>query len=227
MISDAHAAQGLDEMTLGDSGWPPVQYQCPKSSSKIDCHFSNFLAADAICLDSFFPFEALPFQDFITHDTSQPFQCTDKNTPLHFEPQYYGSSRDYGHTTLVASPALEEFNGIGSALDDKHPILNSRIMPNPLQNAFDSVQGRDDIAEIGATICSLIADHLKRLSGLSTTTATTTLLPAANDPLLAHNIHKSSRVPVDSRSHCASHRSNKAQRVVRSGNKHSKDMKMR
>lgn len=214
-------------MTLGDNGWPPFQYQFPKSSSKLDSHLSNFLAEDAVYSESLFPFEALPLQDFITYDTSQPFQCTDVDTPLHFDTQQYGPSHDYGRTSLVASPALGEFNGITSELNDKHPVLNSCVVPNPLQNPFDSVQGRDAVAEIGATICSLVADHLKRLSGMSTTTAATTLLPTANNPLPASNTHKSSRVLVESRSHCASRRSEKAQPVVSSGNKRAKDRKTR
>lgn len=217
MASHTRSAQELYELILSENGWSSFQNQSLKSSFNLGSHLSNFRAADATCFKSAFPFEASSPRDFIPHDMS--LQLAD---PELFEP-----SHDFGRTTDFASPSLEEFNGIGSGINERYPDHDNPSVSTPLQNAVSSIQGRDAIAEIGATICSLVADHLKRLSGLNSTTSTTTLLQAGNDAVLAPDLNNSSRLLVDSQGRRANHRSSKAQRVVNSGNNHGKNRGLR
>lgn len=227
----AHFSQELDELDeliLCESGWPSFQYQALECSPSLDRHPSNFLVPDATFYGSFPSFETSSFPAFITHDTPEPLQCTDEDTPLHFaDLQLYGSLHDFGRTTVVSSPAPGTFDVIGSAMNDYQPSADSSSVPTPLQNTVASMERRDDIAEIGATICSLIADHLKRLSGVSTAKATTTLPPARNEPLLGPDTRTPSRILVDSPGHRGSRRSSKTQRVANIGVKHANDRVMR
>lgn len=228
MILHTHSSQELDELILCESGWPSFQHMTLEGLSGLDSHPSDFLAPDPALFGGSSPFETPSFPAFITHDTPEPFQCTDQDMTLQLtDSQFYGSSHDSGRTTVVSSPAHGRVGDIGSAMNDNQPTVDSSSVSTSLQNAFASMEERDDIAEIGATICSLVADHLKRLSGLSTTRATATLLPTRNEPLLAPATRTSSRILVDFQGHRGRRRSSKTQKAANSGVKHAKDRVIR
>lgn len=224
MIIHAHSCQELDELILCGSGWPYFQYQTLGGSPSLDVFPSDFLAPDATVLGISVPFETSSLPGCIPHDTLEPFPCTDENVSLHFaDSQLYGSSQDSGRTTIVSSPTPGSLYGIGSAINDDQPTVDNSSVSVPLQNASASMQGRDDIAQIGATICSLVADHLKRLSDLSTTRETTTPVLATKEPHSAPDNGISRRIRFDSQGHRASHRSSKTQKVEKDGIKHAND----
>lgn len=213
MTSHTHSAQELYELTQSENGWSFFQNQSLKSPFNFDSHLSDFQAADATCFKSAFPFEAPSPLDFIPHDISLQFA----------DHELFGLSRDSGSTADVASPGLGEFNGIGGGVNERQPDLNNPSVSTPLQNALPSVQGRDSVAEVGATICSLVADYLKLLSGLNTSTSNTTLLQAENDTVSAPGPNNSSHILIDSQGRRVKYQSSKAQRVVKSGKKHGKN----
>lgn len=217
MTSHTHSALELYELTQSENGWSFFQNQSLKSPFNFDSHLSDFQAADATCFKSAFPFEASSPPDFIPYDMS--LQIAD--------PELLGLFQDSASTTDVASLALGEFNGIGGGVNERQPDLNNPSVSTPLQNAFSSVQGRDSVAEVGATICSLLADYLKLLSGLNTTTSNTTLLQAGNDDVSAPDPNNSSRILIDSQGRQVKHQSRKAQRVVNSGKNHGKNRGLR
>lgn len=217
MTSHTRSAQELYELTLSENGWSSFQNQSLKSPFNFDSHLSNFKAADATCFKSAFPFEASSCPEFIPHDLSLQFA----------DPELFGLSQDSERTTDVSSPALGEFNDIGNGVNERHPDLNNPSVSTPLQNAFYSVQGRDSVAEIGATICSLVADYLKLLSGLNTTTSNTTLLQAGNDAVSAPDLNNSRHSLIDSQGRRVKHPSIKAQIVIESGKRLGKNRGLR
>lgn len=217
MTFHTHSAQELYELTLSENDWSSFQSQCLKSPLNFDSHLSSFHVADATCFKSALPFEASSPSDFIPHGMSMQFA----------DPELFGSSQDSGRTNDVASPALGEFNGIGGGVNERQPDLNNPSVSTPLQNAFSSVQGRHSVAEVGATICSLVADYLKLLSGLNTSTSNTTLLQAGNEAVSAPDPNNSSLILIDSQGRRVKHQSVKAQKVVESGKKHGKNRGLR
>lgn len=224
MASQAQSAQELDELTLCESGWPVFQHpwQILENSSSNQIHLSNFLAPETTCFETFPLFETSNPPPATTHDTLEPFQCVDQNLPLHFgDPHLHRLSYGSGCNTVVPRPAPGRFCGSGSAVNDSHSTPDRPSVSSPLQRTFTTIQGSHDIADIGASICSLVAEQLKRMSGLSitqaSTLATTTPLPAGNDPLWPPDIRTSGRILVDSKGHKLSHRARKTQKKENSG----------
>lgn len=215
MALQGQSSQDLDELNLGESGWPPFQHQILASSSSTDSHLLNSLAPEVSSFEKFPRFETSRLPPSTTHDTPEPFQCIDQNWPLNFgDLQLHRLSYDSRCNTVVPIPVAGELYGSGSVVNDSQSILDSSIVPSPLQKSFAAMQGSHDIADIGATICSMVADHLKRLGGQRNTQSTTTPLPASNDPLSTPDIRASSGILVDSQGHKLSHRSRKAQKTV-------------
>lgn len=202
-------------MTLSEGDWSPFQYEILENSSNIDSHFLNFFTPDTTSFEGFSALETSRLPPSTTHDTPEPFQCIGQNWPLNFgDLQLHGLSYDSRCNTVVPIPAAGKLYGSGSVVNDSQLILESPIVPSPLQNSFAAMQGSHGIADIGATICSLVADDLKRLGGQRNTQSTTTPLPASNDPLSTPDTKASSSILVDSQGYKLSHRSRKTQKTL-------------
>lgn len=226
MALQGQPRQELDKLTLGGSGWSPFQYQISENSSNIESHLWNPLALDNTSFEDFSALETSYLPHSITFDVLEPFQCIDQSFPLHFgDLQLHGLSHDSRCNTAAPIPAPGKVYGGGSAVNDSQSPFNSPSASSPLQNAFAAMQGSHGIADIEATICSLVAEHLNRLGGLGNIQSTTTPLPATNDPHSPPDTKASSRIIlVDSQGHKPSHRSRKAQKLANSGLvKHSED----
>lgn len=225
MALQAQSSQELNELTLCESGWLPLQHNVLENSFGIESHLSDSLPPEVNYFEAFSRFETPTLPAIISHDTLQPSQCICHSLPSQFgDPQLHGPSYDSGFNTFFSSPSPEKFFGSGNAASGSHSTLDSPIVLSPLQNAISAMQGSHDIADIGATICSLVEDYLKRVGGLSTIQATTTSLPSRNDLLPPPDGRTSNHTLVDSQDHKFSHRSRKTQKVANSGLiKHAKD----
>lgn len=215
MIPYAHSARELDELTLDNSGWPPLQHRVLEIEKppSIESHISNFLGPDTGFFERNSQFETSSLPAFVTHDPLEPFPCIHSDMSLHFaDPQLDEFPHGFEHTTVVSSPASGELDGgSGSAADNNHLLPDSLKVPSPLQTAFSAMQSTKDIAEIGAVICSLVADHLKQISGLRTP------FTGINGPQSAPDTKTSGRVHVDPQKHRPSHLYGEAQKVASSG----------
>lgn len=221
MIPYAHSAQELDELTLDGSGWPSLQHRGleMEKSPGIENHPSNFLAPDTNFFERTSHFDTSSLPAFMTHNLLEPFPCIDSNMSLHFaDLRLHQSFHDSGYATLVSSPASGELDGGSrSAVNNHHLLPDSPSVSSPLQKAFSTMQGNNDIAEIGAVICSLVADHLKQLSGLSTTKATTTPCITKDDRSWAPDTKTSEGAHIDPQNHRLSPLHSRTEKLASSG----------
>lgn len=225
MVSYAHSAKGFDELTLGENGWPPLQHRVLEIERSPDpqTHLPNFLGPDTGSFERNSQFETLLLPTFTgtmhDSDTLDPFPRVLNDMSFNFaDPQLHEFYYDSGYTSAVPSPAPGELDGIsGSAANNNHSPAESHSVPRPLETAFSTMQGNNDVAEIGGMICSLVADHLKHLSGLRTTQATTTPFATINAPPSAPGTKTSGRIHVDPQSHRSSHLYRKTQSEASSG----------
>lgn len=180
MDSHSQHVQDLDQPSFDQNSWPPSQPQLLGTSPDIESRITNFLAPNTIPLAGFLETPSLP--DLKACDAFLPFQCMDEDVPLHrFPPQL---DECYCHSEcniFTSNSAPRTTHRSGSAVNEDCTTRDSSSVPSPLKNASIVLLGNNDVAKLRSLICSLIINHLKRMSPPQTVKVP---VNASNDPLL-------------------------------------------
>lgn len=160
MASNTPPFRNQDQLTFDQTGWPVPYPQLLQAPSTINNGIMSFLVTESISSASFSDFETPSDADINTCNVLEPAQPMDETALFPFV-----------HSQLSESCCESNWNSFlcgSTPANEQHATHDSTNILRPRTTGSLAAQESNNIAGIGSTICSLISEHLDRLSNTRT-----------------------------------------------------------